>query len=101
MAKLILRNKEFEVHAGMTLLSALKKINIVPESVIATKNGENQLYVMGDNRPNSSDSRVFGPISQDLAVGKAWLRIWPFNKFGIVEHEDLVLPTPVTAPTTQ
>lgn len=40
MAKLILRNKEFEVHAGMTLLSALKKINIVPESVIATKNGE-------------------------------------------------------------
>lgn len=40
MAKLILRNKEFEVHAGMTLLSALKKINIVPEFVIATKNGE-------------------------------------------------------------
>lgn len=40
MAKLILRNKEFEVHAGMTLLSALKKINIVPESVIATKDGE-------------------------------------------------------------
>lgn len=40
MAKLILRNKEFEVHAGMTLLSALKKINIVPESVIATKEGE-------------------------------------------------------------
>jgi sulfur carrier protein ThiS len=40
MAKLILRNKEFEVRAGMTLLSALKKINIVPESVIATKDGE-------------------------------------------------------------
>jgi sulfur carrier protein ThiS len=40
MAKLILRNKEFEVRAGMTLLAALKKINVVPESVIATKNGE-------------------------------------------------------------
>lgn len=56
--------------------------------------GDNQLFVMGDNRPNSSDSRVFGPISQDLAVGKAWLRIWPLTVFGIVEHEDLPLGTP-------
>ncbi len=40
MTKLILRNKEYEVNAGMTLLSALKKINVIPESVIATKNGE-------------------------------------------------------------
>lgn len=40
MAKLILRNKEFEVRAGMTLLAALNKINVIPESVIATKNGE-------------------------------------------------------------
>ncbi len=40
MAKLILRNKEFEVRAGMTLLAALKKTDIVPESVIATRDGE-------------------------------------------------------------
>jgi sulfur carrier protein len=40
MVKLILRNNEYEVKAGMTLLSALKKLNIVPESVIATRNGE-------------------------------------------------------------
>ena len=40
MTKLILRNKEFEVRADMTLLAALKKINIIPESVIATKDGE-------------------------------------------------------------
>ncbi|MFN8413090.1 MAG: MoaD/ThiS family protein [Anaerolineales bacterium] len=40
MATLILRNKEFEVRAGMTLLAALKKINIIPESVIATREGE-------------------------------------------------------------
>ncbi|HRA68164.1 MAG TPA: signal peptidase I, partial [Caldilinea sp.] len=51
--------------------------------------GDNQLFVMGDNRPNSSDSRVFGPIDQDLVVGQAWLRIWPLNVFGIVQHEDL------------
>ena len=40
MVKLVLRNKEYEVKPGMTLLSALEKINILPESVIATRDGE-------------------------------------------------------------
>jgi sulfur carrier protein len=38
--KLILRDKEYEVKHGMMLLDALKKCNIVPESVIATRDGE-------------------------------------------------------------
>ena len=38
--KLILRDKEYEVKPGMTLLSALQKNYIVPESVIATREGE-------------------------------------------------------------
>jgi sulfur carrier protein ThiS len=40
LVKLILRNKEYEVRPGMDLLSALQKINVIPESVIATRNGE-------------------------------------------------------------
>jgi len=40
MVKMILRNKEFEVRSGMTLLDALKKTNILPEGVVATRNGE-------------------------------------------------------------
>jgi sulfur carrier protein ThiS len=40
MVKLILRTKEYEVKPGMTLLSALEKSNIIPESVIATRDGE-------------------------------------------------------------
>jgi sulfur carrier protein ThiS len=40
MVKLILRDKEYEVKPGMTLLSALEKSNILPESVIATRAGE-------------------------------------------------------------
>jgi sulfur carrier protein ThiS len=40
LVKLILRNKEYEVKPGMTLLSALEKISVVPESVIATRGGE-------------------------------------------------------------
>jgi signal peptidase I len=38
------------------------------------------LWVMGDNRGNSSDSRVFGQIDDDTVVGRAILRIWPPNR---------------------
>jgi signal peptidase I len=36
-----------------------------------------KLWVMGDNRGNSADSRVFGQIEQDTIVGRAILRVWP------------------------
>lgn len=38
--KLVLRDKEYEVRPGMTLLSSLEKIGVLPESVIATRGGE-------------------------------------------------------------
>lgn len=36
-----------------------------------------RLWVMGDNRGNSADSRVFGPITRDSVVGRTVLRVWP------------------------
>lgn len=40
MVKLIFRNHEYEVRSGMTLLSSLKKIGVLPESIIAVRGGE-------------------------------------------------------------
>ncbi|HEX3812804.1 MAG TPA: signal peptidase I [Mycobacteriales bacterium] len=40
------------------------------------------IFVMGDNRCNSYDSRFFGPIPQSLVVGRAFLLIWPLDRFG-------------------
>ena len=36
---------------------------------------------MGDNRPNSSDSRVFGAIPESLIVGRAFVKVWPLGSF--------------------
>jgi signal peptidase I len=44
------------------------------------------LFVMGDHRQSSADSRTFGPIDLDLVVGRAWLRYWPISSFGVLER---------------
>ncbi|MDH3307004.1 MAG: signal peptidase I [Acidimicrobiia bacterium] len=41
-----------------------------------------ELFVMGDNRNASSDSRRFGPITTDDVVGRAFIRIWPSDRWG-------------------
>jgi signal peptidase I len=43
-----------------------------------------QVFVMGDNRGDSRDSRYFGPVSIETLVGHAVFRLWPLDKFGIV-----------------
>ena len=45
-----------------------------------------KIYVMGDNRTNSQDSRVFGPVDRSTVVGRAFVRIWPLTRLGVLHR---------------
>ncbi len=48
--------------------------------------GSSEYFVLGDNRLQSSDSRVWGALPKANIVGKVWLRVLPLSKFGIIKH---------------
>jgi len=47
---------------------------------------ENEYFVLGDNRNNSNDSRNGWTVRGEDIIGKAWLSIWPPDKWGLVPH---------------
>jgi signal peptidase I len=58
---------------------------------------DGELFLMGDHRGNSSDSRAFGPVPISTVIGRAWLRYWPLDTFTILStprHEELATPAP-------
>ena len=58
---------------------------------------DGELFVMGDHRSSSSDSRTFGPIETDDVIGRAWLRYWPITTFGVLQtptHPELQAAAP-------
>jgi len=50
----------------------------------ATSIPEGQIFIMGDNRPNSRDSRDIGPVPIDSIIGRGWFVYWPINEFQLL-----------------
>jgi signal peptidase I len=55
-----------------------------PDRLTAWDVPAGMLFVMGDHRARSVDSRSFGPVAVDEVIGRAWLRFWPLDGLGLV-----------------
>ena len=66
-----------------------EKINFPGLAVEPITLGDDEYFVMGDNRNNSSDSRdpSVGIIQKKDIIGRAWLQIYPFDEFGFIRHQ--------------
>lgn len=61
-------------------------INEASYNLAPTVLGPEELFVLGDNRPNSSDSHSWGTLPLDLVIGKVVLSYWPPEDWGLIRH---------------
>ena len=54
---------------------------------------DDDLFLMGDHRQDSADSRAFGPVPVNQVIGRAWLRYWPFDTFGVLATPTYAAPS--------
>lgn len=70
---------------GFVIKEAYIPSDVTTEGEKIMSLSKNQYFVMGDNRPNSFDSRRFGPVDENLIVGRTWLRGWPLNRIQVFD----------------
>ena len=80
-----LPGERVEAHGGKVLVDGLEVVE--PYLPAGTATGDfpavvvppDTVWVMGDNRANSADSRIFGPVPESTVVGRAFARVWPIG----------------------
>ncbi len=81
-----------EVYIDGALLGEQYGLEVMERAGIAEtpiQLGEDEYFVLGDNRNHSSDSRdpSVGVLKRNELIGRAWVRIYPFNKMEVIKHE--------------
>lgn len=78
-----IKNKEYP--EGLTLAQAYLEESKRPTYPgVKTRLGEDEFFVLGDNRPSSSDSRAWGVLPKKFIVGRAMFTVLPLSRFGLV-----------------
>ena len=91
-----LPGEEIEIKDGQIIITKNGEQQILDESSYLPQNTytsgnlkislkENEYFVLGDNRLNSSDSRVFGPLPRENIIGRVFLRVFPLTNFDKIE----------------
>lgn len=83
----MLEIKDGQVYVNDYLLDEPYVANPGRYSQSATPIPEEEYFVLGDNRNNSSDSHNWGTLSRQEIVGQAWISYWPPTLWGLIPHE--------------
>jgi signal peptidase I len=73
---------QVEAHGGRVYVNGVKADDIATPNFKRVDLGNDQYFVLGDNRSFSEDSRDFGPVPRKAIFGKVFLIYWPFKHFG-------------------